>query len=398
MIFSLILGLFVLIAAGLRVSGLWSMTSTDEQATMIPVVKVTGTLSGRDNLMPGTFSIPLVTPTLKVTLIGPTSPADEWANQVLDKFIVMDLPQPSGLDNLAWWQNPMNSDFLTLREGFIYAGQMPVVLSDISHLEIAVPDVIRPGLLRKIASVEKINEALQFSLYSARDSVNSLRWIVSADDMQIALESLIVQAASREFVIQAAISSVPSGGESEIVLLAVEPYNRVLQFGNTGTISPTRQLLPIETTATATRVADVYLGQLLAASLNPILETINQVPVDVVKHYRDTRPRVGLLEWQENGPILAGMPMGTAHATELHLYALSANSGEGDVVSLLVALYDGRVTRLPDFQVYFQGHRMDEILHWLTVIAAQKNGQLEIAYDDLGIKQSITILSFKKFE
>jgi hypothetical protein len=40
---------------------------------------------------------------------------------------------------------------------------------------------------------------------------------------------------------------------------------------------------------------------------------------------------------------------------------------------------------------------MDEILHWLIVIAAQKNGQMEIAYDDLGTKQSITILSFQKF-
>ena len=98
--------------------------------------------------------------------------------------------------------------------------------------------------------------------------------------------------------------------------------------------------------------------------------------------------------WTDTGPTLNGQTMSVDQASELNFYALAPSDPAGTVSTFLKVVYNGSITRLPEKQIYFQGQRMEEILFWLVTHAAERDGQLRIAYDDFGAKQAITVIGF----
>jgi hypothetical protein len=114
--------------------------------------------------------------------------------------------------------------------------------------------------------------------------------------------------------------------------------------------------------------------------------------------FTEQHPWSGLLTWTETGPQINHRDTAIHQATELTFYTLSSDDPTGKTVTLMDVYYVEGTTRFPADSIYFQGHRMDEILYWMVRRAAERGGQLYVAYDDFGIKQAITLVGFVPFE
>jgi hypothetical protein len=112
----------------------------------------------------------------------------------------------------------------------------------------------------------------------------------------------------------------------------------------------------------------------------------------------DRYARSGILSVTETNIQVAGRAIPIGGALNLTIYGIEPTSGDGSTVRLLTAYYsDEGTTHFPQEQVYFQGHRMQEILYWMVNRAVEQGGQFIVGYDELAGNQAITLIGFKEF-
>lgn len=331
-----------------------------------------------------------------MTLIGPATPADAWANVLLDKVLVaLEQPRPSP-DGFAWWQNSEAGGLLTFSSGTLILDQQPISLEGHSRIDIAIARQTNPNQLERVASVLFNQGALNLTIYSTESDADNQHWILSNARIDTAFEALAVQAAARSTLFRVAYIDNP-GTTAELVLVEARLISAptVMPLGTLPTATATLTQTPTFIhTPTPTRQPDSYLGQVIAATVDPIIDNSEDFLPAVVTDFANRHPRTGFLVWTDAGPTINGQAMSVDQARELTFYSLAPSDPSGAVSSFLKVVYTDNTTRLPEKQIYFQGQRMGEILFWLATRAAERGGRLRIAYDDFGARQTITVIDF----
>lgn len=338
-----------------------------------------------------------LTATAGPTLIGPATPADAWANALLDRVIpILENYQPSS-GGFAWWQGSEASARLMLTELAVYLGPEALTLSGDDPLQIEAPDLSHPGRLAELAAVLPDQAALILTITSTDPARSESRWILSDAEPDLAVRALIVQAAARGIRLRA-VYLQNTGGGGELALTGLEAYSAASGAG-TGT-TPTRQppsTPPPTAIPTATRALDPTIGQVMADALGPSIEAVLLIPLTVTQTFMERHPWAGPLAWTETGPQINQRPLGVEHAEQLTFYAIDPDGRQAAAARILTAIYTGSTTRLPDQQVIFQGHRMVELVYWLVRLAADHEGQFYVAYDDFGAQQALTLIGFHHY-
>ncbi len=110
---TLILGLITLGVLVMRWTGRLSPVSPSADLTSTP------TLSEDSGGLPNDRPTPVISEALELTgtPFGPSTPADGWANAVLDLALPLLQQPPLPTDGLAWWQGSGTSGLLTLVGG-----------------------------------------------------------------------------------------------------------------------------------------------------------------------------------------------------------------------------------------------------------------------------------------
>jgi hypothetical protein len=331
-----------------------------------------------------------------VTLIGPPTPADAWANSLLDRVLIpLEQPRPS-LDGFAWWQNSEASGSLMLDDGALILEQQPLSLEGQTTVFIAIPGQANPNQLERVAGIVFTQGALNLTVYAMESDAENQHWILSNARIDTAFEALVVQAAARSAVLKAAYIENP-GAAVEFVLIQAAMFSEptVTAASTLPTTTATASRTPVlVNTPTPTRQPDPYLGQVITATIDPIIDSSKDFSPAAITDFVNRHPRTGFLAWTDAGPTINGQTMSVDQARELTFYALAPSDPMGAVSSFLKVVYTENTTRLPERQIYFQAHRMEEILFWLVTRTAERGGQLRIAYDDFGAKQAITVIEF----
>jgi hypothetical protein len=134
------------------------------------------------------------------------------------------------------------------------------------------------------------------------------------------------------------------------------------------------------------------MGRIVAGYIDPVIVLSEQYHPGATTTFINTHPSTGVLTWAASGPLVGGRETAIDNASELVIYSLQANDPEGTVIRVFEVLYASQATRFPAEQIFFQDHRMGEVLYWLVQTAREQNVELLVAYDDFGAKQAITII------
>jgi hypothetical protein len=334
-------------------------------------------------------------PTLAVTLIGPTTAADVWANVLLDRVLDrLKQPSPAG-DGFAWWQGSEAGGILTYSNQALFFARQPFSVTDQQAINLFVIAHDDPNKLEPVASIKVDQGALVLTVTSVKADQAEGRWILAESTPDTALQALVIQAAARSIIVRAAYSSSP-GQDGSLVLIEAQAMDYLTatvpgpESSTTATAAP--QVLP-----TPTRPPESALGTVIESKFNPVIEAGLAFPQDVVAAFTASHAWTGPLTWRETGPQLNNRPMNVAEAGDLTFLILTPNDPRGPAQPFLRATYAGDVTRFPDELVYFQGQRMNEIIYWFVYYSAQHGGQLQVSYDDFGARQSVTIVGFAQF-
>ncbi len=396
-VIALLLALVTLAAMILRMTGRLApaVSSPSDTATLYVTTQSGG--SAEVELMPSVLPIlPTGQGTLSLPDDGPASPADPWANAVLDAALPAlsaSLPDASGL---AWWQGSSAIGPLAVSGEVATLNGQPVGSSTLTSLTVLIPKNDNPNYLTSIASMERQNGVLTLSV----DSPENMQWVLSNATTDVALQALAAQAAQRDTILLAAYSE-GMGVEAQLVLVSAEDRAVVEAASATArasalTPSPSPQPTPVRT-PTPTRTPEAYLGRVMAEKIDPVIDDAGSFDPTAIARYLDQHPWIGLLTWTESGAEIDGRKTALSLAEDITFYTLSPNDPSGSTRRFLQVTYDGEVTRLPDDQILFQGQRLEEMLYWMVRRAAERGGQLIAAYDDFGSKQSVTIVAFRPF-
>lgn len=326
---------------------------------------------------------------------GPTTPADGWANAVLDLVLPLIQQPPLPTDGLTWWQGSGTSGVLALMGSQVTLGGQPADLSTVTAIEVVVPNQTNPNRLDHVASIQLIDSTLSLSVASLEAPHTTLYWRISNAQPALALEALINQARLRDLALNAALVQYP-GGQAQLALAGAYPLN-VTPTPRPATPAPAASP-SVPPSATPTRVPEPYLGTVLAAKIDPVIDSALLFSPQLTAKAIGDHPMAGFLTWTETGAQINGRPTAVIRASRLNFYVLDADDPTGSSVTrFLTAVYVDNTTRLPDEQVYFQGQRMEEMLYWIVRHAAERGGQLLVVYDDFGATQALTVIGFQPF-
>ncbi|MBN1313585.1 MAG: hypothetical protein JXB30_19425 [Anaerolineae bacterium] len=356
-----------------------------------------------ETAVPGTATPPRQSPTPGPTLVGPLTPADAWANSLLDKVLnTLQEPQSSP-DGFAWWQSSEAGGELVLTNAVPALNQQLIDLDGQTRIDVSVVKQDNPNQLDRVASVIYVQGALTLTVFSRESGIENEYWVLSNAEPSIAFKALVVQATARASILEAAYMEKPAS-TAEFVLVGV----RTLQIGEA---SPTEMSTPVMVsatyvptwtipapTSTPTREPDIYLGRVIAAAIDPIIDNAAFFLPAIVQDFANRHPRTGYLTWSGAKPQIGGHSLSVDQAEELTFYTLTPSDAEGTVTSFLKVIYIDHTTRLPEKQIYFPGQRMEEILLWIVTRADERGGRLNIAYDDFGTKQAVTVIGFDSSE
>ncbi len=397
-ILALLLALIVLGVLILRVGGMLDRyRSAGEAETPSPTAAADAAPATRTPLP--TEEATDTSPSATLDLFAPTTPADQWANHVLDQALPA-ITQPVPLDSgFAWWQSSSARGELSLSEDRIAIAGQALELDPMQGIDILVPDLQNPSQLSLAGSVEWEGEALVLAAAGDDPAAPRVHWLLSDASPTLAIIALLNQADARDLKLTAAYTE-SFGGQAQLVLTgATATTVTVTPAAEDAAVpdpTPTASLTPVVAwTATPTRVPEAFLGQVIAAKLDPVIDVAESFHPTATTRYVVSHPWAGILAWTETGPTIGGRAVGVGQAEELNLYALQEDDPSGRVASFLLITYDGSVTRLPDDQLLFQEQRMEEVLFWIVRHAAERGGQMVVAYDDFGVRQAITVVGFR---
>jgi hypothetical protein len=336
-------------------------------------------------------------PTVSVTLIGPPSSADVWANALLDRVLEQLLQRASPGDGFAWWQGQESTGVLGYDGLGLTFKDEPLSVNDQESLTILSVSPEDPNQTRRLASLRVESSALLINLSSSQPDRGDMQWILSGALPDTALESLVIQAAARSTALKVAYSSDSSGTGATMVLVGALP-------SSTAAPTPTQNGTPLTVTAvstsvppTSTHIPEVQMAVFVESKLKPVIDIGLSFPPDVVASYTAAHAWYGPLTWDEKGPEVDERPVSVNAASELSFLILTPNDPRGPAQPFLRSEYDGNATRFPDEQTYFVGQRMNEVLYWMVSYGARRGGLLLVTYDDFGSRQAITIIGFTPF-
>lgn len=327
----------------------------------------------------------------------PSTPVDEWASALLDQVLpLLNGPRPPS-SGLAWWQSTSIITALQTGPGDVaLLNGQPFEANEHLSLEILIPEPANPDRLNRVGMVRQEGSVLTLTVSGGASGLADVSWVLNRADASLALHVLAVQAGLRDVRLLVAYGELP-GQQSQLVIVGSETLNSTptITPAASGSPTPTTIVTPTSTrTPTPTRAPEVYLGRVMAAKIDPVIDAVAELDPHVAGNAFGTHPWLGPLTWTESGAAIGGRMTYVEQAERLIFYMLQA---DGQVVRLFEATYDGNVTRLPDDLLLFQGQRMEEMLYWLARRAGERNGQLIVAYDDFGVKQAITIVGFRPF-
>jgi hypothetical protein len=326
---------------------------------------------------------------------GLATPADLWANAILDAVLPILEGNTASVEALAWWYTTPDGGVLALEDGIVTIDQQQIDMPEDQTVEIAISDPALPNSLRLTGEARLLDTALQLTLNDLIMGQENSRWLLSGASPVLALEALAAQASARD--VSLTVAYAQSGSTMQVVLLKATRLTNASDQSGTETpdivtITPTSVAL----TPTSTRSPEAYLGQIVASRIDPGIDEAQAISPALTQRFIVRHPWAGILATSEKGITINNRSTSIAGATELVVYSLKDSSG--DVTRLFSVEYtqDG-TTRFPEDQLIFQAHRMEEILYWIIVRAAQREGQLIVAYDDFEDTQTITLIGFRKF-
>jgi hypothetical protein len=325
---------------------------------------------------------------------GFATPADLWANAILDAVLPILEGNTAPVEALAWWYTTPQGGVLALEDGIVTIDRQQIDMPEDQNVEIAISDPALPNSLRLTGEARLLDTALQLTLNDLIMGQENSRWLLSGASPVLAIEALAAQASARD--VSLTVAYAQSGPTMQVVLLEATRLTNASQSGTetpgTGTITPT----PVALTPTSIRAPEAYLGQIVASRINPGIDEAKGISPSLTQRFIDRHPWAGILATSENGITINNRSTSITRATELVVYLLTDSSG--DVTRLFSVEYtrDG-TTRFPEDQLIFQAHRMEEILYWIIVRAAERDGQVIVAYDDFEDTQTITLIGFRKF-
>lgn len=359
--------------------------STDSSATR---PAITRTVPGSESTLGATLSPG-----------GPGTPADPWAEAILDRILPLLTGSPPSGDGLAWWQNSDLQGRLAITGDTVLIGDAITDTRGLLLIRIDAVDPTAPNRLLNVGTVDWQGGALHLTVVSDFSDQTGSQWLLSSTDVSVAIRALVVRATEREVRLLTAYSEQP-GREAQLVLVGIEPLTSTATptlrpTDPEETVHPTPTLLATRT-PTATRVPEAYMGRVLAEKLDPVIDSVPTLNATDVSRATTEHPWAGELTWTENGPAIGGRAIPILAADTLYLYAAAPD--RTDATRWLIATTDGQITRLPEEQIIFQGQRLNEILFWLVRRAGEREGQLVVTFDDFGIRQAVTVVGFKPFD
>jgi hypothetical protein len=331
---------------------------------------------------------------------GLSTPADEWANTLLDQLppTLAEVTYPA--DGLAWWQSSSATGEMTLTGATLALGERPLEVTDRGTILIFVPDQANPIQLNSLGAITVEEGVLVLSVVSSVPSATGSHWLLSDARPVLALRALIIQAELRDLALVAAFAR-ESDTEAQLVLVEVRslaPQTPTPGTPSPALLTPTPSRTPTSTpTPTPTRVPDPYLGRVMAEKIDPVIDMADRFNPGAVFTITTQHPWTGLLTWTETGARINSRQTAVEQATELTFYTLNPDDASGTTSRLFTVVYVDGATRFPDDLIYFQGQRMEEMLFWLVRHAAERGGQLLVAYDDFGAKQALIVVGFRPF-
>ena len=378
--------------------GRLSSFPTSEQIAS-PLPNVTDTLvpsSPTVNAPPAFTLMPQDSPTATVLPERSlTTPADEWANMLLDILLDEEQDAESPPDGLSWWQNSESSGILRVDGRIFTVGENILAVGRVNIITISVIDPTNTTQLKQISTITLEDSLLTLNLATLSNPSRS-RWLIGGTRPGTALFSLITQAELRRLRINIATSDID---DVTLQIVILDFKNIVLETTPSGPTSTPDNVPPTATlTPTPTRQPEAYLGQVVTAKIDPVIDIAPDFDSRAVADITAQHPWSGLLNWTETGATISGRSVAVGEAEELSFYTLSPNDPSGIRVRLFDVLYTDLTTRFPDDLIYFQGQRMEEILFWMVRRAAERGGQLHMTYDDFGIQQNLTIIGFIPFQ
>ena len=334
-------------------------------------------------------AFPTLTP-LSATDSTSETPADAWANAVLDLLLpIIESNTTDEQESINW-----NSSIGDLRwqNNQVVVAQQPVDILSGYTIQIAASNNQHPSSPLPIGEITPVDGALRLTIANAEAD----RWLLSSTSSILPLKALFTQAELRRIILHG-FASTKARSVFQIVFVGIQRTTRVNDTPNNPSASVAQKFPTPTFTATATRAFDSYLGAFVAGKIDPAIDQAQAISPADTRYFHDRHTWAGLLTSSETGFQVAGRSIDVSYATELTVYMLEDRSKPGSVSRLFTVQYNAeeRTTHFPDDKILFQAHRMDEIVYWMVVRAAQRGGQIIAAYDNYGEKQSITVIGFK---
>nr|MBN1228946.1 hypothetical protein [Anaerolineae bacterium] len=193
--------------------------------------------------------------------------------------------------------------------------------------------------------------------------------------------------------------------EPPVIFTALPSATRSVSPINTvpfDTLVPTPARTPTGTptalvTVTPTSIPSQDLGDAIRMVIDPVIDDASFYHPDATAAYVDNHPWVGALSWTEQGALIGGRLTVIEQAEKVSFYALQPGDPLGTTDSFLIVTYNGAFTRLDYRGLVFYEQRTEEILYWLVRRAAERGGQLIVAYDGIGAQQAVIVVDYKSF-
>ncbi len=326
----------------------------------------------------------------------PVSLADEWASRLLAQVRLLEGDSSPGFYDFNWWQTSEINGVLSVLGDDITVGGIPLTISEQQVIDILVPSAADWNALKPQAAISWEGEALLLTINS-NDTVSSdARWMISRGTPALAIGALVRRAGSEGRVIVCSYRELPGNEAQLVVVLAPEDQPQLLSPPTpeaSPTVTPT-----LNQTPTATSLPDEFLGGMIAGLIDPAIDVAPFFHPLAQARFSDSTPWSGELTWRETSAFVGDYEIPSEKLTELSLYTLKADDPGGTVTGLLDVTADEYGLRLPDEQLVFYNHSIDEVYYWMVQHAEVRGGHLIVAIEGYGTTQAATIIGFAPFE